>query len=120
MCPTNTRINPTPWTDVPELIRAFENCTLPKAHWTHQAHLTVAHHYLWHYSREEATRRMRNGIRRYNLSQGNPTAYHETITLAWIAILDRELRQRQRMPPMEDAEDESMRELVSVCSDQDL
>lgn len=118
MCP-NVPIDSAPWEDIPGLIAAFENCTLPKASWTHLAHLTVAHHYLWHHSRGEATRRMRNGIQRYNLSQGNPTAYHETITLAWITILARELRQRRMTPLQDSGEADSMRELASVCADQD-
>jgi hypothetical protein len=109
-----------PWDDIPGLIRLFEECTLPKAQWTHIAHLTVAHHYLWHYSLEEATQRIRNGIQRYNSSQGNPTAYHETITLAWIAILNRELHQRRGIPLAHRGEGESVRELAYVYSDQDL
>ena len=32
---------------------------------------------------------MREGIRRFNLSHGNTTGYHETITLAWIAVISR-------------------------------
>jgi hypothetical protein len=87
----NGRIDPAPWEDIPGLVTAFEGCTLPKTRWTHSAHLTVAHHYLWHHSREEATRRMRGSIQRYNASQDNPTGYHETITLGWLAILAREL-----------------------------
>lgn len=120
MCSTKSLTNPSPWADIPSLIRAFEECTLPKAQWTHLAHLTVAHHYLWHHSRDEATRRMRSGIQRYNLSQGNPTAYHETITLAWLAILARELRRRRVMGRAEVGEAVSARELATVYSDQDL
>ena len=75
--------------EIEVLVRAFEGCTLPKAEWTHREHLTVALWYLRHNPREEATSRMREGIRRFNLSHGNTTGYHETITLAWIAVISR-------------------------------
>jgi hypothetical protein len=39
--------------------------------------------------KEEATGRIRQGIRRLNLSHGNATGYHETISLAWVAVIAR-------------------------------
>jgi len=70
----------------------FEACTIPLAEWTHRSHLRVAWTYLRHYGLEEATRRMREGIRRYNAAQGLPDAldqgYHETLTVAWLRIID--------------------------------
>ena len=42
---------------------------------THQAHLTVALWYLRHRPGEEATSRIREGIRCFNLSHGNTTGY---------------------------------------------
>lgn len=74
---------------IDELIRAFEDCTLPIELWTHEAHLSVALWYLHHHERDEATRRIRSGIQRYNSANGKASAYHETITLAWIEILSR-------------------------------
>jgi hypothetical protein len=88
--------------------------------WTHAAHLTVAHHYLWHYSRDEATHRVRNGIQRYNHSVGNLTGYHETITLAWIAIILRELSQRRATGQASEGEAASAREIATTCADQNL
>src|SRR5262249_44929377 len=55
--------------------------------WTHQAHLTVALWYLHRHPRAEATRLIRQGIRRYNERHGNTRGYHETITLAWVAVI---------------------------------
>ena len=37
---------------------------------------------------------IRDGIQRYNRAQDNPNGYHETITLAWVAVIDRFLRAR--------------------------
>ena len=68
--------------ELESLVRRFEDCTLPREAWTHRAHLSVAVWYLFHFSRAEATERIRTGIQRYNASQGNSTGYHETITLA--------------------------------------
>lgn len=73
--------------ELQSLVFQFENCTLPRESWTHRAHLSVALWYLFHFPREEATGRIRNGIQRYNESLGIGTGYHETMTLAWIEIL---------------------------------
>jgi GNAT superfamily N-acetyltransferase len=78
------------------LVRAFEDCSLPAAEWTHQAHLTVALWYLRHHPGEEATGRIREGIRRFNLSHGNATGYHETITVAWVAVIARFLAEHDQ------------------------
>jgi hypothetical protein len=120
MFPTEVPIDSTPWEDIPGLVAAFENCTLPKGCWTHLAHLTVAHHYLWHHSRDEATRLIRSGIQRYNLSQGNPSGYHETITLAWIALVAGEIEQVRLAGRAEKSEVASARELAAAYADQDF
>jgi len=109
-----------PWEDISTFIRAFETCTLAKAQWTHLAHLTVAHHYLWHNSQEEATKRMRTGIQRYNRATANPTGYHETITLAWLAILARELRARKIAGITDYEESTSASELATAYANQDI
>lgn len=75
--------------EITELVQAFESCTLPRAEWKHAAHLTVALWYLRRLPRAEATDRLRRGIQRYNACQGNGVGYHETITLAWIAVVTR-------------------------------
>jgi hypothetical protein len=67
---------------------AFCGCTLPKAEWTHGAHLRVG---LWHFLRYpegEALRRLRDEIRRYNTACGvantESSGYHETITRFYV------------------------------------
>ena len=70
------------------LVRGFEDTTLDKGEWTHASHLTVALYYLRHHARDEATRLMRDGIKRFNAAKGgDPSAYHETITLAWLEVV---------------------------------
>lgn len=70
------------------LVRRFDDCTLPRAEWTHAAHLTVALWHLLQYDWPEAVRRVRRGIKRYNAAHGvaaTPTGgYHETLTLFWL------------------------------------
>ena len=82
------------------LVRAFEDGSLPKARWTHQAHLTVALWYLRRYPRPEATERIREGIQAYNGRHGNAAGYHETITLAWVAVVARFLAEHDRGQPL--------------------
>jgi hypothetical protein len=77
--------------EVLALVRRFEDCTLPRAEWTHAAHLTVALRHLLQYDPREATERMRRGIKRYNAAHGvvaTPTGgYHETLTLFWLRVV---------------------------------
>lgn len=81
--------------EVERLVREFEACTLPGERWTHEAHLTVALWYLMRHTEAEATRLIREGIRRYNLSRGvemtKDGGYHETITLFYIRAIRRYL-----------------------------
>ena len=78
------------------LVREFEACTLAGERWTHEAHLTVALWYLVRHADAEATRLIRDGIQRYNLSRGiemtKDGGYHETITRFYIRAIRRYLR----------------------------
>jgi hypothetical protein len=71
-----------------ELVRRFEDCTLPREEWTHIAHLTVALWHLLQFDWPEAVARVRCGIKRYNAAHGiltTPTGgYHETLTIFWL------------------------------------
>ena len=83
------------FSEIENLVRGFDDCTLPKPEWTHRAHLTVAMWYLVHYSGREATTRIRNGIKRFNAAKGVKTTptngYHETMTMFWICVVSRYL-----------------------------
>ncbi|MEG4235641.1 hypothetical protein QUA40_26640 [Microcoleus sp. Pol11C3] len=75
--------------EIDTLLHAFQECSLPRSEWTHEAHLTVA---LWYFlfgeSDSEAIDAIRNGIKRYNAVHGIETTknsgYHETLTLFWV------------------------------------
>lgn len=81
--------------DIKSLIAEFENCTLPRSEWNHQAHLTIALWYLNRYDEQEAINRVRRGIQRYNEAMGIKTTkdsgYHETLTLFWIQMVSQYL-----------------------------
>jgi hypothetical protein len=83
--------------EIARLVEDFEAGELPRSAWTHAAHLTVA---LWYHLTapvDEVTDRVRDGIKRYNAAHGivtTPTGgYHETMTLFWIAIVAKYLRE---------------------------
>jgi hypothetical protein len=79
--------------EIESLIFTFEQCALSRSQWTHSAHLTIAFWYLIHYPKLSATRRIREGIQRYNdalgILQTKDSGYHETITLFWVKRVDR-------------------------------
>ena len=82
------------------LVRAFKDCTLPKNDWAHRQHLTLAVWYLRHHPRVEASDRIREDIKRFNLSHGNTTGDNETITLARIAVVSRFLGEHDHGQPL--------------------
>jgi hypothetical protein len=71
------------------LIQGFEDGTLPKAQWTHAAHLALGACYIL--QGESALDRLRTAIPRYNVAQGGKntvdSGYHETLTCFWHAII---------------------------------
>lgn len=71
-----------------DLVKKFENKTLPKEAWTHAAHVTVAAVYLTEHSPDEAICFLRSNIISYNLAVGGENTpangYHETMTLFWV------------------------------------
>ena len=89
-------ILPVTESEIDVFLAAFEGCTLPKEEWTHAAHLLTGACYVHAMGREPALNRMRECVRRYNVSVGGKntetSGYHETITVMWVRLLDR-LRQ---------------------------
>jgi hypothetical protein len=70
-----------------EFLCAFEDGTLPAEDWTHAAHIAMATVYLERYG-ESVLAHVRRAIRNYLLARGKPvTAYHETLTIFWLAVV---------------------------------
>ncbi len=69
------------------LVHGFQERTLPKEEWTHEAHLVTAIWYHVNYSALESICYLRSGIIAYNISVGGKNTpqdgYHETMTLFW-------------------------------------
>jgi hypothetical protein len=79
-----------------DLLRQFEDCTLPFDQWVHRAHVRVAYLYLSRLPFERAMEKIRAGIQDYNLAHQVPDeptrGYHETMTRAWLHIIHTTMR----------------------------
>ena len=75
------------------LVQAFETGSLPKAAWTHAAHVVVGANYVSLHGEDLALAMMRQRVRAYNEAVGTvnsaTSGYHETLTRFWIAVLAR-------------------------------
>jgi hypothetical protein len=75
-----------------DLVAAFRARTLTHAEWTHAAHLTVGACYVSRLGPAAALARLREEIPRLNERHGTPntstSGYHETITAAFVRLLD--------------------------------
>ena len=82
------------------VVRDVETCRFPFAGWHHDIHLVVTSWYVERHGCEEATRRMRETVQRYNAHNGievtRETGYHETLTVAWVRIVAGELGELDR------------------------
>jgi hypothetical protein len=75
-----------------DLADRFARCVLPKAEWTHLAHLSVGAWHVHTFGAEAALARLRAGIRALNDQHGTANTatggYHETITAAYVRLID--------------------------------
>jgi phosphinothricin acetyltransferase len=87
--------------DIVRLVGLFEACTLPAPEWTHEAHTTTALTYTRSLGHARALAKMRAAIQRYNASLGkDPALYHETVTCAWVAVIDDFLAREDKGQPL--------------------
>lgn len=70
--------------EIERLVHDFEALSLPRANWTHRAHLAVGVHYLRHRGLDGVLQRMRQRLQAYNLACGDPDGYSETITTTYL------------------------------------
>jgi len=78
--------------EVVEMVASFERCEWPYPRWTHRAHLGVALCYLRLYPFDVALTRVRHHIPLYNRTRGDPSGYHDTITVLFMRRVQRYLR----------------------------
>jgi hypothetical protein len=70
-----------------DFIRQFEDCTLSPDYFHHQNHVRLAWLYLSQHPTLEALVKLSDGIKKYAASLGKATLYHETITWAYIFLI---------------------------------
>ena len=73
------------------LVEQFEKGVLPKEQWTHTAHFIMAAWYCIGMPLPLAVEKIREGIKRYNVSVGgantDSSGYHETVTLFYTTTI---------------------------------
>ena len=77
-----------------DFIRALESCTLSEQEFNHAGHVRAAYLYLRSGDFAEGLMRLRAAIRNYAGSLGKPDRYHETITVAYLALIQQLLCER--------------------------
>ncbi len=70
-----------------ELIRQFEDCSLPLERFRHSVHIQIAFLYLCKYPVLDVLGRFPAALARYAEAHGKPGLYHETITWAYILLI---------------------------------
>ena len=74
-------------------LQAFESCELAKGDFRHREHVRLAYIYLRLHERDQALELLRTGLRRFLAHLGAPpTAYHETMTHAWLLAVEHFMR----------------------------
>jgi hypothetical protein len=100
---------------IERLVARFLDLSLPKAEWTHAAHLRVGLWHLLHFSEAEALDLLRDRICRYNEATGgqntDTAGYHETITRFYVRLLADFVSTRDRTRCLEDLAEELIRTL---------
>jgi hypothetical protein len=77
-----------------EFLRALESCELPEQEFGHAAHVRAAYLYLQGADFAAALERIRRSIRAYAAHLGKPDRYHETITVAYLALIQQHMCER--------------------------
>jgi hypothetical protein len=75
--------------EILDLVRSFEDATIPHDDWKHAEHLVVALYYVTHHELDAAYAKMRSGILNllengFKVDLKKEMPYHETITLFWM------------------------------------
>ncbi|HEX2115425.1 MAG TPA: hypothetical protein VHM01_13545 [Alphaproteobacteria bacterium] len=74
-----------------EFIAALENCSLPSSEFHHAAHVRAAYIYLRGGGFVEAIARMSAMVQRYAAGHGKAGLYHETVTVAFLSLINERL-----------------------------
>jgi hypothetical protein len=96
--------------EVLDLVRTFEEATIPHDEWKHAEHLVVALYYLTLHDLETAYEKMRAGILNllehgFKVDLKKEMPYHETITLFWMRTVTEYNESRKDASLLEKAND---------------
>jgi hypothetical protein len=84
-----------------DFIAQLENCTLPEDRFHHADHLHAAWLYLTRFPATEAIAKFSEALRAYATSLGKADRYHETITWAYLLLLNERIRRPQPLASWE-------------------
>jgi hypothetical protein len=73
-------------------LAALEDTSLPDSAFRHRDHLRAAYLYLRRDGFAGAVASMSAALRRFAASRGKPDRYHETVTVAFLAVINERLR----------------------------
>ena len=77
-----------------EFLAALESGRLPEAEFNHAGHVRAAWLYLRQGGFPDAPAKMSSALRNYAAAHGKPDRYHETITVAYLALINVRLQTR--------------------------
>jgi hypothetical protein len=77
-----------------DFLRGLESCELLEQEFGHAAHVRAAYLYLQGGDFAAALGRIRRSIRNYAARLGKPDRYHETITVAYTALIQQHMLER--------------------------
>ena len=77
-----------------EFLSALESCLLPEGQFGHSGHVRAGYLYLRQVGFAGALDRLRRSIRAYASHHGQPGRYHETLTVAYLALIQQHLAER--------------------------
>src|SRR6187401_1538227 len=80
------------------LVSTFEAGREPAGGFHHRKHVRVAWYYLQRHALPEALVRFSTALRNFAAAQGKPGLYHETITTAYLLLINERLDGARRLP----------------------
>jgi hypothetical protein len=89
-------------TDLDELVRAFEDLSLPVERFHHREHCQVAYRYLQGRGLLGALEAFPAALKRFACAKGVSRVYHETVTWAFLLLLNERLERMGRATSWED------------------
>jgi hypothetical protein len=82
--------------DDQELVRQFEDCSLPNGAFRHAHHVRVAWIYLGRHPVLAAAERFAESLKRFASAHGRAGLYHETLTYAYVFLIHDRIATRGR------------------------